>query len=73
MNPEICECWENIDSGHDEDLNLSTHRLQVFGGWIVRSINAPNNSMAMVFVPDPEHIWREGVYSKNDSIMDGAL
>ena len=36
--------WEKIAS--------ETHRLPVYGGWIIRT-----NSSAVTFVPDPKHMW----------------
>lgn len=40
--------WERITSG--------THRMKVFGGWIVS--DADSNSMCLIFVPDPNHEWQ---------------
>ena len=42
--------WEKIAS--------ETHRLPVYGGWIIRT-----NSSAVTFVPDPKHMWKDVEFS----------
>ena len=50
--------WEIIDQHHS--------RAKVFGGWLVKSVvlQSANDkivgvvSVAMAFVPDPEHKWK---------------
>jgi hypothetical protein len=55
---EIYSEWEDINyCGKD-----ITERMKVIGGWIVRNFSENQTtlcfeSIAMVFVPDPEHKW----------------
>ena len=54
--------WETIN---DNDTS-STHRSPVIGGWIVRynyeNIPRQNDTVAMVFIPDPNHEWQIDEY-----------
>ncbi|MFC1587780.1 hypothetical protein ACFL54_05675 [Planctomycetota bacterium] len=52
--------WETIDP--DQGGGYSTHRLKVYGGWIVKSISqvkGVNNSItaSVTFIPDLKHEW----------------
>lgn len=54
--------WEVLHIISQEKCGSSTHRVRVFGGWLVsnKSIIEDKNqtiSESMVFVPDPNHEW----------------
>jgi len=61
----VASQWEETDTKNvlNEDHHpVSTYsdRLEVPGGWIVRTIvNIYNSGVSVhqVFVPDPEHLW----------------
>lgn len=49
-----------IWDSHWEDVNDDTERLEVPGGWLVRTkhdVRRVQEAMAMVFVPDPNRDW----------------
>ena len=46
--------WENISSVNDDSC---TEKLRVPGGWVIRTSDYGNKTVAMVFVPDPNHLW----------------
>lgn len=59
--PSICLSanWECINRAV---TNCNTWRMSVIGGWIVASDNSSTggeHGYAMVFVPDPVHLWKE--------------
>lgn len=37
-----------------------TDKMEVPGGWIVRTYMRNVSAVAMVFVPDPDHLWNPG-------------
>ncbi len=54
--------WEKItgDSGCP-DANVTSHRLRVPGGWIVRTVMSRYNAgvhVVQTFVTDPTHDWK---------------
>ena len=54
--------WEIINYEDIDDDIYITERLQVIGGWIVKSsFNNSEKNMygeSSVFVPDPNHEWK---------------
>jgi hypothetical protein len=50
--------WEKIpDEGiADMSMFIESHRLKVYGGWIVRTVIV--KSVAQTFVLDPDHHWK---------------
>jgi hypothetical protein len=53
--------WEKISNPETEAGTLESHRLQVPGGWIVRTIISRHNAGAGVsqtFVTDSMHAWQ---------------
>ncbi len=43
-------------------LEISTYRLKVFGGWVVKEVSEGfgdnADSISICFVPDPNHEWK---------------
>ena len=50
------ENWEQVNDENDDEV---THRLKVFGGWLVITKIFWNNdcSISQSFIPDPKHKW----------------
>lgn len=48
--------WETIS---EKDF-METYRSKVIGGWIILNCSLEQTHIAesMVFVPDPEHLWK---------------
>ena len=48
--------WETIN----EASGYCTHRAKVLGGWVILHVSYDdlNESLAMVFIPDPHHAWK---------------
>jgi len=57
---EVVTKGKVVLSGHES--SETTERLNVEGGWcvrtVVRSLNSGDVSVAQTFVPDPEHKWK---------------
>lgn len=52
--------WEVIIYRDNNEFGNSTHRLKVFGGWMVSHFAWDHGmqSESSIFVPDPNHEWR---------------
>ena len=53
--------WETMETYHPLGSGLDQHtkRMKVPGGWLVSIWHKDDNSssVAIVFVPDSEHVW----------------